>query len=696
LSLELLIEIGCEEIPARFIVGATQRLSQLIVDGLSEQRLSTSDVKSYCTPRRLVVFMEKISKNQPDQTEIITGPPVSAAYDQQNNPTKAAEGFARKHSLTVADLKRIKTEKGEYLGIEKITPGRSAHAILTELIPTVLKKMDFPKNMTWESSGFSFVRPIRWMMILLDGKILPLQIADIRTSNFTFGHRILSNDSKIEVYNYQDYKTKMLNHMVIYDPDQRKRRITADLSILAEKNQGHLIPDEKLLETVIYLNEYPSVICGKFDPEFLDVPCEVLITVMREHQKYFSLQDDSGKLIPKFLAVVDSMPEHHGLIVAGHERVLKARLADARFFWNFDNQHPLTERKESLKGIVFQAKLGSMYDKSLRIAKLSQMLARLLKKNDLIPILKEAACICKTDLTTDMVREFSDLQGVMGGLYSKKQKLPEAVSEAIYDHYRPLSLEDESPRTIAGAILSVADKMDSVMGAFSIGQVPTGSRDPLAIRRQTLGIIKVILDYGMNISLKKMGYRGYINYKKVAQLSWDDTWKLFEIFVKERIRFVFKEKGFNYDEINSVLEAGVDDPLDCLNRLNALAEMRGSDNFYSLATSFKRIKNIVIKAGLTAESEFPVSLELFQESEERDLYSSISRISPLVNRLRKKSDFKKIFALLASLRPQIDRFFEKVLVMAVDPRIQQNRLSLLGSLWKLFLGVADISEIVVS
>jgi glycyl-tRNA synthetase beta chain len=696
LTLEFLLEIGCEEIPARFVAAASSRLAQLIARSLVQERLDASEVKSFCTPRRLIAVVERLSEKQSDRTEAIVGPPVSAAVDSQNKPTKAADGFARKHGLSFPDLSRIMTEKGEYLGFEKSIPGRYSREILNELIPSWLLNLDFPKNMIWESSGFHFVRPVRWILALLNGEPLSVPIADIRSSCFSFGHRILSNDKQFKVNNYQEYSNLLLNNNVICDPAERKRIIYAALLLEAEEKQAQLIADEALLDTVTYLNEYPSVICGQFDSSFLDVPREVLITVMREHQKYFSLQDSNGNLMPNFLAVVDSTPEHHKLIVAGHERVLKARLADARFFWKVDNQQPLTERKDALKRIVFQAKLGTMHEKSLRIAKLGRVMASQLKRKDLIPVLSQAAALCKVDLTTDMVREFTDLQGIMGGLYSKRQGLSLEVSEAIYDHYRPVSLEDQAPRSIVGAILSIADKVDSIVGAFSIGQIPTGSGDPFAIRRQTQGVIKVILEHSLGISLKKMAKASYGNYRKTAEFPWEETWRQLEAFIKERLKYVFKEKGFSYDEINAVVEAGMDDPHDCHQRLQALAKMRGSNDFHSLAISFKRMKNIIIKAGLTSDSDFSIAPELFQEVEEKRLYTAIAKVAPKILHLRKKSEYKVIFELMASMRSDVDLFFDRVLVMAEDPRIQKNRLSLLGFLWKLFLGVVDFSEMVVS
>jgi glycyl-tRNA synthetase beta chain len=526
--------------------------------------------------------------------------------------------------------------------------------------------------------------------------VVSFELAGVKSSDYTFGHRVLSKNLKLKIDSYQTYRFNLLKNNVIFDPASRKKKILEDLEQASQMSGGILIPDQALLNTVVHLNESPSVICGRFDPTYLNIPREVLITVMREHQKYFCLQDNEGKLLPFFLAVVDSLPQHHALILQGHERVLRARLADAKFFWAVDNKVPLSKRLDTLKQVVFQAKLGTLYEKSLRLVRLSTTLAKFLKKPELIPGLAMAARLAKVDLTTDMVKEFTDLQGIMGGLYARHQGLTSAVSAAIYGHYKPLFFEDSSPQTLEAAILSIADKLDSVVGAFSIGQIPTGSRDPLALRRQTLGIIKTILDYQLDFSLEKLAAKSYGLFRKYAETSLQETSKKYEAFIKERLVFTFKESGYKYDEVKAVVAVDFDNPLDCQARIQALSAMRSSQDFLALATSYKRIKNIIVKAGFTAGSSYEVDPLLFEQDEERHLHQAILKMTPMLLRLKKRKEYRRAFEMIASLRPTVNAFFDKVLVMAEQPALQQNRLGLLGSIWLLVLGMADISEIVVS
>jgi glycyl-tRNA synthetase beta chain len=417
---------------------------------------------------------------------------------------------------------------------------------------------------------------------------------------------------------------------------------------------------------------------------------------MREHQKYFSLQNEQGALLPKFLAVVDSDESNHKTITLGHERVLKARLADASFFWDNDRKISIYDRVDKLKGILFQAKLGTVFEKSVRIGKLSQSIAKALGRADRVEDLNLAARLCKADLTTEMVKEFTNLQGVMGGLYARSEGISEDVCSAIYEHYRPSSMEDKSPATFEGSVLSIADKFDSLMGAFSIGLIPTGSRDPLALRRQALGIIKILLDAKLSLSLSSTADKAYRLISKYAQRSFKDTYEDLGAFFRDRIKFSLREQGYSYDEINAIVDVDFDDPVDCLDRLSALALMRDSQDFYSLATSFKRIKNIVLKAGIDLADTLAVDPSLFQQEEEILLYRKQLSIQPKIRRARRSHQYSMAFELMASLRPEVDQFFDKVLVMADDPALQRNRLSLIGTLLQHFLAVADISEIVVS
>ena len=692
MSLEFFIEIGCEEIPARYIEATISQLSENLAKNLQAASLAHGAIESYASPRRLVVVIPSLQERQADRTEWITGPPQSAAFDAANLPTAAARGFAARHGLAVDQLQCVQGEKGLYLGFEKRVPGRTARELLSRELPLLLASLNFPKSMRWESSRFLFVRPIRWILCRLGGEVVPFTIAGVSAGGFSYGHRILSINKKFEVTSFESYKALLLEHKVRFDGTDRLSVIENALAVEADRGGARLLPDPLLLKLVVNLNEFPSVVCGRFDPDFLRLPKEVLVTVMREHQKYFSLIDAQGGLVPRFLAVVDSDGAHADQMRAGHERVLKARLSDARFFWDVDCKVKLEHRADKLDRVVFQQKLGTMLEKTHRLVILADALGKTVRVANLDEI-KQAARLCKADLTTDMVKEFTDLQGIMGGLYARAEGLPSIVSDAIYEHYRPQTLEDESPDTMGGVIVSIADKLDSVVGAFAIGQVPTGSKDPLALRRQTVGILKVLLDKKLSISLEKLYSKSFFLFRKKATRTQAETWLDVSSFVKDRLRFIFKEEGFRYDEINAVVEIAFDNPYDCLERLRAIAAVRSSADFEAIAQGFKRIKNILLKSGGEL-SEESVDRSLLGGEEEQKLWTEVHAIQPKVRKSLRVRNYLGAFELMASLRPTIDLFFDKVLVMAEDPKLRANRLNLLRGLLQTFLNIADVSEIV--
>ena len=694
MPLELLIEIGCEEIPARYIDSTLSQLREHLEKRLQEHSLGFGAIQCYATPRRLVLVAPEVDERQADRTELVTGPPQSAAFDATNSPTPAARGFAAKHGLTLDELRCVQSERGSYLGFEKRTPGKAALEVLSQELPQVVRAISFPKSMRWESSRFLFVRPIRWILCRLGDQVVPFSIAGVDAGSVTYGHRVLSGNAEVEVNSFESYRDHLRKYKVQFDAKDRLATIESALAAEAAKAGARIIPDPRLLSLIVNLNEYPSVVCGSFSSDFLRLPREVLITAMREHQKYFSLTDSNDTLVPRFLAVVDSDGTHAEQIRAGHERVLKARLADAAFFWDVDLKVKLENRTQRLDRVVFQQKLGTMLEKTQRLVALTGVLGKASRIKNLDD-LKQAARLCKADLISDMVKEFTDLQGIMGGLYARAEGLPTAVSEAIYEHYRPGTLEDTSPQTVAGAILSVADKLDSVVGAFAIGQVPTGSKDPLALRRQTLGLIKVLLDKQISLSLEKIFFKSFALFKRKATRSPEETWQDVATFVKDRLRFIFKEQGFRYDEINSVVEMCFDNPYDCLERLRAVASTRSSADFEAVAQGFKRIKNILAKPGLDLSTELqPIDLAVCDTEEERSLAAAVLAIQPKVRNAVRTRSYRRAFELMASLRPAIDLFFDKVLVMAEDPKVRANRLNLLQSLLQTFLKIADVSEIV--
>lgn len=696
MPLDFVLEIGCEEIPARFVEGALGQLAQALTETLGQHSLHHESIRRYATPRRLAVTVDRLSERQPDRSEFFTGPPYSVAFDSEGRPTAAATGFASKNQIGLDALKKVETDRGEYLGFEKRIAGQTAHAVLAAELPELLKSLEFPKNMRWEESQFTFVRPIRWILCLMGNQVVDFSVAGVQASCRTYGHRVLTGNRLIEVGSPGEYLGGLFSACVVIDPDARRQRIEMLLHQEAEKYSYKLREDKKLVAHVVYLNEHPTVVSGSFDPAFLQLPEEVLITVMREHQKYFSVVDGAGRLAPRFLAVVDSDGTHAERISAGHERVLRARLVDAKFFWEKDCSVPLSDRIEALNRIIFQLRLGTVLEKTKRLAALVDFLCRLVKKPELRAITKQASELCKADLTTEMVKEFTDLQGIMGGLYARAQGVSDPVAEAIYEHYKPASLEDSSPDTMAGALLSLGDKVDSVVGAFSIGLVPTGSKDPLALRRQTLGVIKVLLEKKLHISLQKLFVKSFKLFRSKVTRPAGETQKDFVEFVKDRLRFIFKEQGFRYDEVNAVIEIAHDNPLDCLQRLNAIASMRASHDFASVCQSFKRIKNILVKADWEGHLGNGVNSGLFEVPDEHELLMAVDKITPRVRRARRKGDYTRSFELMASMRPQIDRFFDTVLVMADNPKVRENRLELLSKLFGVFLELADVSQIVTS
>ena len=696
MAAEFLLEIGCEEIPARFLPGASQQLKQNIQRILSVHSLGFDRIDAFSTPRRLIVHASGVATTQPARSQVITGPPSAIAFDGEGRPTAAALGFARKNRVGVEALSEVKTKKGSYLAYRKQVPGRNAENILAEEIPNAIKGLELPKSMRWEASQFLFLRPIRWILCLFDGRVVPFQMASVRAGDRTCGHRILAGNREAVVTHFADYRQKLREADVEIDSMKRLHRIQADLAAAALGQGGHLVEDRGLLQTVSHLSEHPSVVCGDFDPGFLKLPAEVLITVMREHQKYFSLRDGEGKLLPKFLAVVDSDQAFSRQIQAGHERVLRARLSDAAFFWDSDLKVSLQDRIGLLKKITYQRNLGTLFDKTLRTKALSQFLVKSIRQPELLAPVQQAAELCKTDLTTEMVREFSNLQGVVGGLYGRVQGMEPAVSEALYDHYLPVASDDPVPRGLAGAIVAVADKLDTLAGAFCLGLVPTGSRDPLGLRRQAMGLIRILLEKELDLSCEGMLGKSYEGVRRFADRSLEETSLIFRNFLKDRMRFLFREQGFRYDEINAVLEVCWDHPVESRKRLGAIAGMRESSDFRSLAISFKRIKNILLKAEVDPQAACVIDPALFTTPEEGLLHGQVVSLDRGISKAIRAGRHETALGKMASLRPAVDSFFDQVLVMDEDPGVRRNRLALLAFLLQAFLKVADVSEMVTT
>ena len=684
---ELVVELGVEEIPSSMLEDASRQFADILVESLKGQRLSTGQVTLWYTPRRIIVGIQDVPVRQEDLLETITGPPKSVAYDNAGAPTRAALAFAQKHNVPLSRTKIVQTPKGEYLSIVRKVRGEKTHKLLERLIPASIGKIQFPKTMHWSPDHFRFARPLRWVVALFSGRTVRFTIADVPSSNYTSGHRFLGK-SRIPVDSLASLRDRLRENSVIVDPEERLAGIKSGLEQEAAACGGRLLDDPDLLKTVVNLNEAPSVVRGSFEERFLALPKEILITVMREHQKYFCVLDDSGPLLPVFLAVVNIQSDRDHIIRAGHERVLRARLADAAFFWDTDRKIKLGEREAALNHVLFQEKLGSYYDKTQRVVSLIPQVANALGRNGLITDLASAGHLCKCDLITEMVKEFTDLQGIVGGLYARAEGYPEPVWRAIYEQYEPKSASSPSPGSVTGAILALVDRLDTVCGCFSVGLIPSGSGDPFAVRRQGNGILKIIFDHRLSISLKDVIEWSLTAYGRNMGSVFDGLKEFFE----GRLRFLFEEMGFAYDCVNATLAAGFDDPLDALERLRALQELRQEPDFLSLASNFKRVVNILSQAG---NGSGALDESRLQDPAELALWRSYLEVLPEVEAARKNHDYGAALRSLASMRRVVDDFFKEVMVMAEDPAIRNNRISLLNTVSQLFRSIADISRIVI-
>jgi len=642
-SLDFLLEIGTEEIPHWMIPRALDQLKALLFGPL--------DVDA--TPRRLVVRASDVDERRPDRTQKIRGPAIT-------NGEPAAAAFARKQGAQLGDLLQVE----HYYWLHRTVPGRRTLDVLAEDLPQNILAIQWPKTMYWTGgkSGPRFIRPIRWIVALLGDEVIPFEIAGVKSGNVTRGHRILGLSSiPVTVVNYE---SELRSNFVILSSRERRHKIESEAAQLGAKI------DHDLLETLTFITEYPTTIRGDFDRSYLELPAEVLTTVMRHHQKYFSVEAVHGVLSPHFVAVMNTSSDPEGLVKKGNERVLRARFNDARFFWKVDQQKKLADRLEGLAHVTFQAKLGSYKEKTERVVALVKELGG-------NGHAQRAALLCKCDLTTEMVKEFTDLQGIVGGLYAKAQAEPEPVWRAIYEHYQPLSMEDSIPTTLEGRIVALADKLDTLRGCFGIGLVPTGSKDPFALRRAAQGVVKILAEAPLEYSLNDLA-RGELRE-----------------FLLERVHYYFREvRGFSYDEVNAVLAASSNEVPDIEARLEALHTLRPTENFEPLAVSFKRIKNIL------KQVEYSGGLRIvendFDEGAERQLYREYVRVVEAGNEHLPHFAYLRFLEAIASTRPAVDAFFDKVLVMDQNVGIRNRRLELLSRINTQFNAIADFSEIVTS
>jgi glycyl-tRNA synthetase beta chain len=684
---ELVVELGAEEIPASMLEGAGRNFAQALLERLQAERIPGVLKAVWYTPRRIVVGISEIAVRQPDLSETVIGPPRKVAYDSQGSPTRAAIAFAQKNGVALSQLKILETPKGEYLSLVRRIRGVETPKILRHLLPEAIEKIPFPKTMHWSSDKFRFARPLRWIVALYRNRTVRFGVADVVSGSHTSGHRFLGK-SRIRVDSLESLRERLRENGVLVDPAEREARIREGLSRMEMIHRGRVIPDPDLLRTVVNLNEYPTVISGEFESRFLGLPQEILVTVMREHQKYFSMLGEDAGLLPVFLACVNLESPRMDQIREGHERVLRARLADAWFFWETDRKVKLMDRLPSLRQVLFQEKIGSYYDKTQRILSLLPRLAETAGCMDHLQDLEMAGRMAKCDLVTEMVKEFTDLQGVVGGLYACAEGYPEAVWRAVYEHYLPKTSGSASPATRLGALLALADRLDTVCGCFSVGLIPSGSRDPFAVRRQGNGIMRILLDHRIHASLNLLICWGLAPFGASS----DETDHKLKGFFEERLRFLLEEAGHSYDSINAGLAVGCDDPLDAMDRIRALQRMHDEPDFLSLASNYKRIVNILAQGGEVDEPPDPAKMS---DAAEHDLWQSYLKVRPKVEEAGEAHDYGSALLALASMRSVVDRFFDDVLVMTPDLAIRHNRLALLSGMSRLFLSIADISQIVL-
>lgn len=686
---ELLLEIGSEEIPAGFIKPALENMQKAMAENLAEYDLQYEAIQTAATPRRLVICVRGLVSQQPDRKEEFLGPAKSAAFDAENNPTKAAAGFARSKGAKIEDLKITDTPKGEYVMIIRHTKGEKTENLLSKILHNLIEKISFPKSMRWGMGHTSFARPIHWLLALYEGSRVELQIGDIVSDTTTRGHRFMS-PMILEVRDFEHYIETLRQHHVLVDIDERRREVINEIKRVARGKSGNsgsrILDDEELIDTVTNLVEHPYGVCGTFEERFLQLPDDVLITAMREHQKYFCVIDEKDRLLANFVAVNNTYVPDEKLAAEGHQRVLRARLEDAFFFFKEDRNRKLADRVNDLSGLIFQAKLGTMLEKTERVTILTGILAKTLEPSSEIHAVR-AASLAKADLLTAMVNEFPSLQGVMGRDYAQLDNEPSEVATAILEHYLPVRAGGDLPIEKPGALVGMADRLDTITGCFGIGQVPTGTTDPFGLRRLALGLLHIIEEHGFALSLTAAIDAAFDLYGTKLTEEKSAAKSMIIDFIKGRFNNDLIGRGIPGSAVDAVTSVSFDDAVDCRAKIEALAAIREQPAFSVLAAAFKRVMNIV-----KGNTETEVNVTLLQEEAERSLYEVFEKVKKETGPFLQEKEYQKALEIILGMKEPVDNFFDKVMVMTEDPALQKNRLNLLTAISRLFLEIGDFSK----
>jgi glycyl-tRNA synthetase beta chain len=685
---EFLLEIGTEEIPSRFVGPALEKMKELFTQLLASGRIaSAGEIRTYGTPRRLVLHAPELDELQADVSKEVVGPPKKIAYDADGKPTKAALVFAEKNSVSVDSLRTKSTDKGEYVLARIDEKGGDTAAWLSQAVPGFILSIPFPKSMRWMDKDIRFARPIHWILAIYGGAVVPFELGGIKSGNLSRGHRFMS-PGQFLIKDFKSYQLQAEPNFVVIDPEVRRQRIVKQVEELAKAKNGAVLEDQGLVDEVMNLVEYPVAVMGSFNKDFLRVPKEVLITAMREHQRYFSVVDHTGNLLPYFITISNTRAEDMGVVQAGNERVLTARMSDAAYFFDHDMKTPLADRVEGLKKVTYQERLGSVHDKTMRVQKLAGHLAAILKADG--KTVERAAYLSKADLLTGVVGEFPKLQGVMGSKYAVLDGEDPRVAAAIAEHYLPRFAGDVLPKSLEGLCVGIADRIDTITGCFSVGLIPSGSEDPYGLRRQSVAILSMLFDRGMHLSLASLtaeACKGH-GLKKADQSRIENETL---DFLRQRLAGMLITEGLRSDVVDAALSGAFDDPLVAREKVRALDAWRTSEDYRPLVTALKRAGNILPK-----DFSGSVKKGLLKEDAEKELFAAYGEIKDRVKDKTGSLDFRGALADIASLRKQVDAFFDKVMVMDKDAEVKNNRLALLAGVTGLFSGIADFSRLVLS